>query len=297
MASLDEMAALIKQRRKKLTEDDGQATSNSSQPAPGSTDFESPSQEHLPTESEQAELEWKAYEDDKAAVDDELQRYIDDGILKNSTNFDILRFWHVSLRAAFSFVTVMLMCYSKVESHKYPMLFRVALDVLPVQASSVPCECVFSSSKETTTDRRNRIAPQFLEMLQVLKFRFRSKRVSFVEGWASEKDEEVFQTQREQVANPRFGEPTSSGNLNSSVASSSNSLASRFLSNLPTLEDLAVRGEEVNAPIARNFLQLLKQGGDIYDDPELPTNDGALLDNDGGQDNDEFNFSDFDYSF
>ena len=57
MASLDEMAALIKQRRKKLTEDDGQATSNSSQPAPGSTDFESPSQEHLPTESEQAELE------------------------------------------------------------------------------------------------------------------------------------------------------------------------------------------------------------------------------------------------
>jgi hypothetical protein len=55
-----------------------------------------------------------------------------------------------------------------------PYLFRVAMDILPVQASSVPCERLFSSSKETSTPRRNRINPQLMEALQVLKFSFHS---------------------------------------------------------------------------------------------------------------------------
>jgi len=53
----------------------------------------------------------------------------------------------------------------------YPLMFQVALDVLPVQASAVPCERVFSSSsKETCTDRRNRILPKLLEVLQIIKY-------------------------------------------------------------------------------------------------------------------------------
>jgi hypothetical protein len=36
----------------------------------------------------------------------------------------------------------------------FPLLFRVAMDVLPAQASTVPSERVFSSSKETCTARR-----------------------------------------------------------------------------------------------------------------------------------------------
>ena len=34
---------------------------------------------------------------------------------------------------------------------EFPLLFKVALNILPVQASAVPCERVFSSSKETCT--------------------------------------------------------------------------------------------------------------------------------------------------
>jgi hAT family C-terminal dimerisation region len=55
------------------------------------------------------------------------------------------------------------------------------MDVLPAQASSVSSERVFSSSKETCTLRRNRISRKLLEALQVLKFSYRSERLSFVD--------------------------------------------------------------------------------------------------------------------
>lgn len=44
------------------------------------------------------------------------------------------------------------------------------MDIIPIQASAVPCERVFSSAKETMTARRNRIAPKLMEALQMLKF-------------------------------------------------------------------------------------------------------------------------------
>jgi len=65
-------------------------------------------------------------------------------------------------------------------------MFLVALDVLPVQASAVPCERLFSSSKETCTDRRNRILPKLLEALQIRKFSLKQRRdgaFDFMEGF------------------------------------------------------------------------------------------------------------------
>lgn len=47
------------------------------------------------------------------------------------------------------------------------------MDYLPIQASSVPSERVFSSSAETDTVRRNRISPILMEALQMLKFSFK----------------------------------------------------------------------------------------------------------------------------
>lgn len=44
------------------------------------------------------------------------------------------------------------------------------MDILPIQASSVPSERVFSSGKETMTARRRRISPHLMEALQILKF-------------------------------------------------------------------------------------------------------------------------------
>jgi hypothetical protein len=48
------------------------------------------------------------------------------------------------------------------------------MDILPAQASSVACERLFSSSKETCTPRRNRINPDLMEALQTLKFSLHS---------------------------------------------------------------------------------------------------------------------------
>ena len=55
------------------------------------------------------------------------------------------------------------------------------MDVLPAQASSVPSECIFSSSKETCTQRRNKISPTMLEALQILKFTYKQDRLNFTE--------------------------------------------------------------------------------------------------------------------
>lgn len=65
----------------------------------------------------------------------------------------------------------------------------MALDVLPVKASSVACERVFSSSKETRTERRNRIGPQLLEATQVLKYALRQGQLDFTDKWTSNSEE------------------------------------------------------------------------------------------------------------
>ena len=56
------------------------------------------------------------------------------------------------------------------------------MDVLPAQATSVPCERVFSSSKETCTLRRSQLDPTTIEMLQVLKHFSQRERLNFTAG-------------------------------------------------------------------------------------------------------------------
>lgn len=55
------------------------------------------------------------------------------------------------------------------------------MDVLPAQASAVPCERVSPSSKETCTLRRRRIRPELMEALQIPKYSIRTKRLAFGE--------------------------------------------------------------------------------------------------------------------
>lgn len=59
------------------------------------------------------------------------------------------------------------------------------MDYLPVQATSVPCERVFSSAKETDTAKRNRISPMLMEALQLLKFSLKKERLNFTTGWST----------------------------------------------------------------------------------------------------------------
>jgi len=64
------------------------------------------------------------------------------------------------------------------------MKFLVALDILPIQASSGSCERIFSYSKETrVTPRRSRLSPALMEVLQILKFICKQERLDFLSDW------------------------------------------------------------------------------------------------------------------
>lgn len=66
-----------------------------------------------------------------------------------------------------------------------PTFFDMSLDFLPIQASAVPSERVFSSSSETDTKKQNRINPVLMEALQMLKFALKQSRLDFTKGWAT----------------------------------------------------------------------------------------------------------------
>jgi hypothetical protein len=79
----------------------------------------------------------------------------------------------------------MLINHSQMKGKTFPTVFRIAMDYLPIQASAVPCERVFSSSAETDTKKRNRISPTLMEALQMLKFHLKKDRLNFTKGWAT----------------------------------------------------------------------------------------------------------------
>jgi hypothetical protein len=74
--------------------------------------------------------------------------------------------------------------------HCYPTLRRVALDFLPCQASSVPCERLFSGGGEIATKRRARLGAEHFEELQMMKFVWRNN-IGDLVAWNSAQVEEV----------------------------------------------------------------------------------------------------------
>ena len=67
----------------------------------------------------------------------------------------------------------------------------MVMDYLPIQASAVLCERIFSSSAETDTKKRNRINPLLLEALQMLKFHLKKERLNFTAGWITSEKQMV----------------------------------------------------------------------------------------------------------
>jgi hAT family C-terminal dimerisation region len=61
--------------------------------------------------------------------------------------------------------------------------FQMAMDYLPIQASSVPCKRVFSSSSKTMMKRRSHLKPNIMEGLQMLKFMLKKDQLNFTKGW------------------------------------------------------------------------------------------------------------------
>src|SRR5258708_6052311 len=78
---------------------------------------------------------------------------------------------------------MMLIGTIQINKAEFPTLFGIALDYLPIQASSVPCEQVFSSAKETDTLKCNCIHPVLMEALQTLKFLLKKEQFNFTGGW------------------------------------------------------------------------------------------------------------------
>jgi hAT family C-terminal dimerisation region len=62
-------------------------------------------------------------------------------------------------------------------------LFSIAMDYLLVQATSIPCERVFSLSKDTDTAKRNQINPVLMEALQMLKHSLKKEHLNFMDRW------------------------------------------------------------------------------------------------------------------
>ncbi|KAE9392681.1 hypothetical protein BT96DRAFT_770524, partial [Gymnopus androsaceus JB14] len=52
----------------------------------------------------------------------------------------------------------------------YPKIFQLAMDILPIQGTSMPCEHIFSSAKETNTVWQSLMSAHLIEALQILKF-------------------------------------------------------------------------------------------------------------------------------
>ncbi|KAF8268420.1 hypothetical protein EI94DRAFT_1553886, partial [Lactarius quietus] len=67
-------------------------------------------------------------------------------------------------------------------------LFAITMDYLPIQATSVPCERVFLSAKETDTVKQNQISPVLMEALQPLKFSLKKEHLNFTAGWSTSEE-------------------------------------------------------------------------------------------------------------
>jgi hypothetical protein len=76
----------------------------------------------------------------------ELDRYLDEIPVPRSKEFDIFKWWMDN-------------------ATKYPILVRIAKDLLAIPASSVASESAFSTSKRIISDFRSSLTPEIVEAL------------------------------------------------------------------------------------------------------------------------------------
>jgi len=114
--------------------------------------------------------------DTDQTIEQEYQAYV---TAVRSSFTDILKFWEVRF-----FISQYISALRTLQLNMttFPTLFLMAMDYVPIQASSVLCERIFSSSAETTTKRRNRISPVLMEALQMLKFHLKQDRLNFTDS-------------------------------------------------------------------------------------------------------------------
>lgn len=118
-------------------------------------------------------------------LEDEFEAYLLDSQPFTSS----IQYWQAS-DSNLTVITTNLILPLQESQLRFPTLFSGILDIFPIQGSAVPCERVFSSAKETTTARRNRINANLMEALQMLKFSLKQDRgLDFTLG--TSKDAEI----------------------------------------------------------------------------------------------------------
>ena len=118
----------------------------------------------------------------------ELRCYLKDMPADVTKETDIIEWWQVS----HMHLKIDLCTHHLTQNHSqlYPTLAHIALDILLCQASSVPCERLFSSSKQVADDRRARLGPTKFEELQLMKFSWRND-IHNLATWNSGQIEEI----------------------------------------------------------------------------------------------------------
>lgn len=86
---------------------------------------------------------------------------------------DIIGWWQVTQVSLFIDLIVSNLCQD--HAVLFPTLAQIALDILPCQGSSVPCERLFSASKQTADLHRASLGAKWFEELQIMKFAWRKK--------------------------------------------------------------------------------------------------------------------------
>ncbi len=89
----------------------------------------------------------------------------------------------------------------------YPTLARIALDILPAQASSVPCERVFSGSKQIATDRRSRLGSVALKELVIMKLAWGPELYDMAAWNAAQMEEVLFDFKEMLMEDIAWNEP------------------------------------------------------------------------------------------
>jgi len=86
--------------------------------------------------------------------------------VKKDTN--IVKWWQVSSLCS-KIILFTNLNGPKDHAHVYPMLACIVLDVLPSQALSIPCERLFSSTKQVATDHQASLGPIVFEEVTITK--------------------------------------------------------------------------------------------------------------------------------
>ena len=120
----------------------------------------------------------------------ELRRYTSTMQRDVTKHTDLVEWWQVSRSPFCLGIFFILIVIPQNNAKLFPTLARIALDVLPSQASSVPCERLFSGTKKIAVDHRAHLKSAVFEELVVMGSAWRPD-IYDMAAWTSSQEEEV----------------------------------------------------------------------------------------------------------